>query len=118
MRPKAFQWPIRPDGHPVQHSPAPSRRGRAEIQINARSEAGVAYIVDLTGPDRHADEAQMHAFIFAEAPRASSSFARRVIADAVRDAGFTPVLEPIDFGALYFQQMPRRPKVSRALGQR
>jgi preprotein translocase subunit SecB len=33
-------------------------------------------------------------------------FARRVVADAVRDAGYPPlVLEPIDFNGLYMQQL-------------
>jgi preprotein translocase subunit SecB len=32
-------------------------------------------------------------------------FARRIIADAVRDGGFPPLmLDPIDFGALYMSQ--------------
>jgi preprotein translocase subunit SecB len=81
-----------------------------KVQINARSEAGVAYIVDLAYAGligmRNLEEAQMHAFMFAEAPRILFPFARRVIADATRDAGFTPVmLEPIDFNGLYIQQL-------------
>jgi len=81
-----------------------------KVQINARSEAGVAYIVDLTYAGligmRNLEEPQMHAFMFAEAPRILFPFARRVIADATRDAGFTPVmLEPIDFNGLYIQQL-------------
>jgi preprotein translocase subunit SecB len=33
-------------------------------------------------------------------------FARRVVADAIRDAGYPPlVLEPIDFNSLYMQQI-------------
>ena len=32
-------------------------------------------------------------------------FARRVLADAVRDGGFPPLmLDPIDFGSLFLQQ--------------
>ena len=81
-----------------------------KIQINARTEAGVAYIIDLTYAGlvgmRNLEEAQMHAFLFAEAPRILFPFARRVIADAVRDTGFAPVmLEPIDFNGLYIQQL-------------
>jgi len=49
---------------------------------------------------------QAHAFTYAEAPRLLFPFARRVIADAVRDAGFPPmVLEPIDFNGIYVQQL-------------
>ena len=53
-----------------------------------------------------ADEAQMHAFTFAETPRILFPFARRVVADAVRDAGYPPLmLEPLDFNGLYTQQL-------------
>ena len=52
---------------------------------------------------------QMHAFLYAEAPRLLFPFARRVLADAVRDAGYTPLmLDPIDFNGLYVQQLQRR----------
>ena len=44
-------------------------------------------------------------FMLAEAPRLIFPFARRVLADAVRDGGFPPLLiEPIDFAQLYIQQ--------------
>jgi protein-export chaperone SecB len=44
-------------------------------------------------------------FLLAEAPRILFPFARRVLADSVRDGGFPPLmLEPIDFAALYTQQ--------------
>ena len=48
-------------------------------------------------------------FLVVEAPRILFPFARRVIADAVRDGGFPPLmLEPIDFGGLYLQQLEAR----------
>lgn len=81
-----------------------------KIQISAKAEAGTSYIVDLSYCGlvgmRNLDEAQMHAFIYAEAPRILFPFARRIVADAVRDAGFQPLmLEPIDFNGLYVQQL-------------
>jgi preprotein translocase subunit SecB len=81
-----------------------------KIVVTAKSEAGTAYIVDLADCGlvgmRNLDEAQSHAFTFAEAPRIIFPFARRVLADAVRDAGFPPLmLEPIDFNGLYMQQL-------------
>jgi preprotein translocase subunit SecB len=113
--PDCFQWqdppqldvqfniaarPIQADVHEVQ----------LKIQINAKSDSGVAYIVDLTYAGligmRNLDEPSMHAFMFAEAPRLLFPFARRVIADAVRDAGFPPMLlDPIDFNGIYMQQL-------------
>jgi preprotein translocase subunit SecB len=48
-------------------------------------------------------------FLVVEAPRILFPFARRVIADVVRDGGFPPLmLEPIDFGGLYLQQLEER----------
>ena len=45
-------------------------------------------------------------FLLAEAPRLIFPFARQVVADAVSNAGFPPLLlDPIDFGAAYMSQM-------------
>jgi preprotein translocase subunit SecB len=81
-----------------------------KIVVTAKAQAGTAYIVDLTYCGligmRNIDEQQAHAFTYAEAPRIIFPFARRVLADAVRDAGFAPLmLEPIDFNGLYAQQL-------------
>lgn len=81
-----------------------------KIQINSKNDAGTAYIVDLSYCGlvgmRNLDEGQMHAFIYAEAPRILFPFARQIVADAVRNAGFQPLmLEPIDFNGLYIQQL-------------
>jgi preprotein translocase subunit SecB len=81
-----------------------------KISVNAKTSQGTAYIVDLSYCGlvgmRNMPEDQKHAFAFAEAPRFLFPFARRVIADATRDAGFAPlVLDPIDFGAVYMQQL-------------
>jgi preprotein translocase subunit SecB len=55
------------------------------------------------------EEAHMHAFTYAEAPRILFPFARRVISDAVRDAGFPPLmLEPIDFNGIYMAQIAQQ----------
>lgn len=59
----------------------------------------------LSGAPREAIEP----FLLVEAPRILFPFARRVIADAVRDGGFPPLmLDPIDFGGLYIQQLEAR----------
>ena len=48
-------------------------------------------------------------FLIVEAPRILFPFARRIVADSVRDCGFTPLmLDPIDFNGLYFQQLQQR----------
>ena len=84
-----------------------------KIVLTAKGQAGTAYLVELAycglvGMRNMSDE-QKHAFTYAEAPRILFPFARRVIADAVRDAGFAPLLlDPIDFTALYFQQLQQK----------
>jgi preprotein translocase subunit SecB len=83
-----------------------------ELKITAASktDAGTAFVVDLSYCGlvgmRNLEDQQAHAFLFAEAPRILFPFARRVVADAIRDAGFPPfLLEPIDFNGLYVQQL-------------
>ena len=81
-----------------------------KIAVNAKSSQGTIYIVELAYCGlvgmRNLSEDQKHAFTYAEAPRILFPFARRVIADAVRDAGFAPLLlDPIDFNGLYIQQL-------------
>ena len=84
-----------------------------KISVNATSSQGTAYIVELAYAGvvgmRNMPEDHMHAFTFAEAPRILFPYARRVISDAVRDAGFAPLmLDPIDFNGLYVQQLQSR----------
>jgi preprotein translocase subunit SecB len=58
---------------------------------------------------RNMSDEHKHAFTYAEAPRILFPFARRVIGDAVRDAGFNPLLlDPIDFNGIYLQQLQQR----------
>ncbi len=51
-------------------------------------------------------QADLHPVIMIECPRLLFPFARQIIADAVRNGGFPPLLlEPIDFVSLYRQRM-------------
>jgi preprotein translocase subunit SecB len=80
-----------------------------KIEISSKRPEGTDFIVDLAYAGlfavRNVPEDQVHAFMYAEAPRIIFPFARRVIADAVRDGGFAPLLlEPIDFNGLYLAQ--------------
>ena len=113
--PESYQWQSAPElevqfniaARPVQGE---VHEVELKIQITAKAEEGTAYLVDLSYGGlvgmRNLEEPQQHAFLFAEAPRILFPFARRVIADAVRDAGYAPVmLEPIDFNGLYIQQL-------------
>jgi preprotein translocase subunit SecB len=80
------------------------------LAVKAETDNGVQFSVELDYGTlfglRNVSEEQAHPFLFGEAPRLMFPFARRVVADAVRDAGYPPlVLEPIDFNALYIQQL-------------
>jgi preprotein translocase subunit SecB len=80
-----------------------------KIDVKAESGGQTAFIVDLSFAGlfgfRNVPAEQIQPFLLGEAPRLLFPFARRVLADAVRDGGFPPLLlEPIDFGALYLQQ--------------
>ena len=80
-----------------------------KIDVKAEAEGQTAFIVDLTYAGlfglRNIPEEHVQPFLLGEAPRLLFPFARRVLADAVRDGGFPPLmLEPIDFAQLYLQQ--------------
>ena len=84
-----------------------------KLTLTAASQRGTMYIVDLAYCGlvgmRNVPEDQAHAFLYAEAPRLLFPFARRVVADAVRDAGFPPLMvDPVDFNGLYAQQLAAR----------
>ncbi len=116
--PESFQWRDKPEMD-VQFNIGGRKVNdeltEVELKITATSKTaqGVAYIVDLAYCGlvgmRNMPEEQQHAFTYAEAPRILFPFARRVISDAVRDAGFTPLmLDPIDFNGLYVQQLQQK----------
>ncbi len=58
---------------------------------------------------RNLDQRLLEPFLLVQAPHLLFPFARRILADAVRDGGFAPLLlDPIDFNALYQQELQRR----------
>ncbi|MDH7797993.1 MULTISPECIES: protein-export chaperone SecB [unclassified Beijerinckia] len=55
---------------------------------------------------QHIPENEIHPVVWIECPRLLFPFARQIVADAVRNGGFPPLLlDPIDFVALYRQRM-------------
>ncbi len=116
--PDSFQWKSQPEMD-VQFNIAANNINdevsevELKVSATAKTPEGVAYIVELAFCGlvgmRNMPEDQKHAFTYAEAPRILFPFARRVIADAVRDAGFAPLLlDPIDFNGLYVQQLAQK----------
>ncbi len=80
-----------------------------KIDIAAQGNSGAAFVVDLSYAGlfgmRNVPQDQVTAFLFAEGPRIIFPFARRIIADVVRDGGFQPLLlDPIDFHGLFLAQ--------------
>ncbi len=116
--PDSFQWKSQPDMD-VQFNIGANKVNdevtevELKIAATAKTAEGIAYIVELSFCGlvgmRNMPEDQKHAFTYAEAPRILFPFARRVIADAVRDAGFAPLLlDPIDFNGLYLNQLRQK----------
>ena len=76
-------------------------RNLDEVGIDFMS-AGVFRIVNVP-KDR------VHPVVMIECPRLLFPFAREIIATAVRDGGFPPLmLDPVDFVGLYRQNMERQ----------
>ena len=124
--PDVFQWTDQPKVD-VQFNIGAQPKGdqvtevELKINITATAEKGTAYLVELAYCGliglRNIPEDQAHAFLFAEAPRILFPFARRVVADAVRDAGFPPLMvDPIDFNGLYAQQLAAKRQQDAAAG--
>ena len=116
--PGVYQWPDQPEIE-VQINIASEQPGEdvyedaLKIEVRAKTAQGTAFAVDLTYAalfgKRNVPEDQVQPFLVAEAPRLVFPVARRVLADAVRDGGFPPLLlDPVDFNGLYLQQLQAR----------
>lgn len=80
-----------------------------KINTGAKSENGQHFLIELAYAGlfaiRNMPEEALPFFLLAEAPRLIFPFARQVVADAVQNAGFPPLLlDPIDFTSAYLQQ--------------
>ncbi|MGH6736500.1 MAG: protein-export chaperone SecB [Methyloceanibacter sp.] len=82
------------------------------IEAHAKSDAGVIYNVEIAYGGlfrlRNIPQHLLQPVLFVDCPTILFPFVRRVIADVVRDGGFPPLmLDPIDFGRLYTQNLAR-----------
>jgi preprotein translocase subunit SecB len=92
-----------------------------KIDVKAIAADKVAFQVELAYAGlfglRNIPEDQVQPFLLAEAPRILFPFARRVLADTVRDGGFPPLmLEPIDFAQLYLAQAEQAEQLGQPVG--
>lgn len=112
--PAVYQWQGQPQID-IQVNIASNQVGDDAYEVVMKLEAKamaadkVAFQVELSYAGlfalRNVPADQLQGFLLAEAPRLLFPFARRVLADAVRDGGFPPLLlEPIDFGQLFLAQ--------------
>ncbi len=112
--PQVFQWQVQPaldvqfhinveklsdDVHEVS----------LKVDVTARSENGVHFVVDLSYAGlfgiRGVPEEALGPILLVEAPRLIFPFVRQIIADAVTNTGFPPLLlDPIDFAGAYMAQ--------------
>lgn len=112
--PAAYQWQSAPQID-VQFNIGADNVGEniyevsLKIDISSKTDEGTMFVIDLKYAGlfgvRNVPDDQLQPFFLAEAPRILFPFARRVVADVVRDGGFAPLLlEPIDFHGLFLQQ--------------
>ena len=81
-----------------------------KTEVKAQSSNGVHFLVDLSYAGlfglRNFPEEALPAFLLVEAPRMLFPFVRQIVAEAIQNSGFPPLLlEPIDFAAAYMAQM-------------
>jgi len=82
------------------------------IDVHARSDVGVIYNIALFYAGlfrlRNVPQNLLKPVLFVDCPSLLFPFTRRVLADVTRDGGYPPLmLDPIDFGRLYSQNLAR-----------
>ncbi len=81
------------------------------IQCDAKAEGKQIFLIELTYSGvfeiaKEIPEEHHGAILLIECPRLMFPFARNIVSDAARDGGFPPLLlQPIDFMAIYQEQM-------------
>jgi len=85
------------------------------IDVHAKGDTGVIYNVELFYGGlfrlRNVPQNMLQPVLFIDCPAILFPFVRRVLADVTRDGGFPPLmLDPIDFGRLYAQNIARAPQ--------
>lgn len=113
--PQVFSWQVQPNVD-VQFNIAVDKAAdevhevTLKIDVSARSDNGIHFVVDLSYAGlfgvRNLPEEALQPFLLIEAPRLIFPFARQIVAEAVSNTGFPPLLlDPIDFAAAYMTQV-------------
>lgn len=113
--PQVYQWQVQPSldvqfNINVESAADDVHEVALKIDVNARSDNGVHFVVDLTYAGlfglRNVPAEALQPFLLVEAPRLLFPFARQIVAEAVSSAGFPPLLlDPIDFTQAYMAQL-------------
>jgi len=113
--PQVYQWQVQPNldvqfNINVAAAAEDVHEVALKIDVTARSDNGVHFVVDLSYAGlfglRNIPEEALQPFLLIEAPRLLFPFARQIVADAVTNSGFPPLLlDPIDFTAAYMAQV-------------
>jgi preprotein translocase subunit SecB len=116
--PQVFQWQMQPNldvqfNINVQGAADEVHEVALKIEVRARSENGVHFAVELSYAGlfglRNVPAEALQPFLLIEAPRLLFPFARQIIAEAVSNSGFPPLLlDPIDFTAAYMSQVQQQ----------
>ncbi len=77
-----------------------------KLRVSAKAEDKTVFLLELLYAGlfmiQNAPEEVLQQFLLIEAPHILFPFARRIVADVIRDGGMPPLMiEPIDFVALY-----------------
>src|SRR5439155_6964859 len=113
--PQVFQWQVQPNldvqfNINVETVADDVHEIVLKIEVTARSENGVHFVVDLSYAGlfglRNIPAEALQPFLLVEAPRLIFPFARQIVAEAVSSSGFPPLLlDPIDFTSAYLAQV-------------
>ena len=82
------------------------------LEVHAKNDAGVIYNAEIVYGGlfrlRGVPQNLLQPVLFVDCPTLLFPFMRRILADVTRDGGFPPLmLDPIDFGRLYTQNLAR-----------
>src|SRR6478736_7925062 len=112
--PEVYSWQVQPTldvqfNLNVQNAGEGVHEVTLKFDISARSDNGVHFVIDLSYGGlfgiRNVPEEALPPFLLIEAPRLLFPFARQIVAEAVTNLGFPPLLlDPIDFAAAYLAQ--------------
>jgi preprotein translocase subunit SecB len=113
--PQVYSWQVQPQldvqfNLSVNNAAEGTHEVSLKFDISARSDNGVHFVIDLSYAGlfaiRNVPEEALPPFLLIEAPRLLFPFARQIIAEAIANTGFPPLmLDPIDFASAYMAQL-------------